>query len=368
MASTVNTANLPVLLPRPHPHQPIRAIDSETFADLHLAHLTTDVPDSVLFPFLHGLEGENYQQNSFFAASSGLNLGGNGTGTRGEYASGGGRASNVVKVPRYRGLVWVACDEEGQQRQLAQGQPIRFSHPEDIDLDDANDDFDFGYDSQQSTSHQTRFHDNCGDAMQVDDDAPAPQQHAQSPSYDAAHISEDTVDASEDANAAPHMHPLNLRKPNASPPISINTGPHPSHTSFSSNPHGVRSTSAPTSLQTMANANPQDHQRNPDSRRLSTASSDSASSSSSSSSSTSASGSQYNFDIGTSGSYSTAASSVEDKDALFERENGNGSPSTPCTSPLTDICIDDCIPCATVETGHNVTGEHRSSLAVAAFD
>ncbi|KLO17443.1 hypothetical protein SCHPADRAFT_900708 [Schizopora paradoxa] len=351
MVSTVNTAKLPVLLPRPHPHQPIRAIDADAFADLHLAHFTTDVPDSVLFPFLHGLEGDNYQQNSFFAASSGLNVGGNGAGARAEYG-GGGRASNVVKVPRYRGLVWVACDEDGQERLLAQGQADDFSHPEDIDLEDADGDFDFGYDSVQSTSHQSHFQDASGDAMQVDHDAPAPHEHEQLSDYDAAHVSEDTVDATEDANEAPHMHPLALRKVNASPPISISTGAHPSHSSFS-HPHGVRAASAPTSLESMSNANPQDHPRNPDARRLSTASSDSASSSSSSSRSTSASSSRYNFELGTSGSYSTTASSVEDKDALFDGETGNDSPTTPCTSPLTDICFDDCIPNAPAESANN---------------
>ncbi|KAI0749280.1 hypothetical protein C8Q80DRAFT_1269183 [Daedaleopsis nitida] len=79
---------LPVLRQRPEPHQPIRALTVSQFADLHYAHLTTHAPDGVLFPFLHGLEGDNEQQNAFFAS-----------------------ARPKGDVPRFRGLVWVACDE-----------------------------------------------------------------------------------------------------------------------------------------------------------------------------------------------------------------------------------------------------------------
>ncbi|RDX56941.1 hypothetical protein OH76DRAFT_1335288 [Lentinus brumalis] len=80
---------LPVLRPRPEPHPPIRALTVDQFSDLHLSYLTTHAPDHVLFPFLHGLEGDNEAQNSFFACAR----------PRGD-------------VPRFRGLVWVACDED----------------------------------------------------------------------------------------------------------------------------------------------------------------------------------------------------------------------------------------------------------------
>ena len=80
---------LPVLRTRPDPHQPIRALTTDQFSDLHFVHLTTHAPDHVLFPFLHGLEGDNEQQNAFFASSR----------PKGE-------------VPRFRGLIWVACDED----------------------------------------------------------------------------------------------------------------------------------------------------------------------------------------------------------------------------------------------------------------
>ncbi|RPD59730.1 hypothetical protein L227DRAFT_503276 [Lentinus tigrinus ALCF2SS1-6] len=80
---------LPVLRTRPDPHPPIRALTADQFSELHLAYLTTHAPDHVLFPFLHGLEGDNEQQNAFFASAR----------PRGD-------------VPRFRGLVWVACDDD----------------------------------------------------------------------------------------------------------------------------------------------------------------------------------------------------------------------------------------------------------------
>ncbi|KAI0366162.1 hypothetical protein BV20DRAFT_952868 [Pilatotrama ljubarskyi] len=81
--------SLPVVKPRHEPHPPIRALTASQFSDLHFAHLTSHAPDHVLFPFLHGLEGDNEQQNAFFAS-----------------------ARPKGDVPRFRGLVWVACDED----------------------------------------------------------------------------------------------------------------------------------------------------------------------------------------------------------------------------------------------------------------
>lgn len=104
--------SLPALRPRSEPHPPIRALTASQFSDLHFAHLTSHAPDHVLFPFLHGLEGDNEQQNAFFASSR----------PKGD-------------VPRYRGLVWVACDDD----------------EEDIcDVDELDDDDDDGYSSTSS--------------------------------------------------------------------------------------------------------------------------------------------------------------------------------------------------------------------------
>ncbi|KAG6902081.1 hypothetical protein C0995_004582 [Termitomyces sp. Mi166 len=82
------------------------------FAHLHLQHILSHPPDSVLFPFLHGLEGDNDAQNTFFASSSGAascsspSLGTPPTPTTKP------QFNKSVKVPRYRGLVWVVCEDD----------------------------------------------------------------------------------------------------------------------------------------------------------------------------------------------------------------------------------------------------------------
>ncbi|KAI0052287.1 hypothetical protein FA95DRAFT_1533071 [Auriscalpium vulgare] len=81
-------AALPVLLPRPAPNTPIRALSASQFADIHNAYTVAHAPDGVLFPFLHGLEGDNDAQNSFFAAGRGAR----------------------VQPPHFRGLIWVCED------------------------------------------------------------------------------------------------------------------------------------------------------------------------------------------------------------------------------------------------------------------
>lgn len=58
-----------------------------TFSAMHLEHIVSHPPDDVLFPFLHGLEGDNAAQNAFFAGAG-------------------------VRVPKHRGLVWVVCEED----------------------------------------------------------------------------------------------------------------------------------------------------------------------------------------------------------------------------------------------------------------
>ncbi|KIP06250.1 hypothetical protein PHLGIDRAFT_466388, partial [Phlebiopsis gigantea 11061_1 CR5-6] len=71
---------------------PIRALSAAQFAAVHAQYATTHAADGVLFPFLHGLEGDNDAQTAFF-----LGNGGEGAAPR---------------VPRFRGLVWVASDED----------------------------------------------------------------------------------------------------------------------------------------------------------------------------------------------------------------------------------------------------------------
>lgn len=83
-------SSLPVLLPRPAPHTPIRALTASQFATIHHAATISHAPDHILFPFLHGLEGDNEQQKAFFSVSS----------------------DTPVIPPRFRGLIWVACEDD----------------------------------------------------------------------------------------------------------------------------------------------------------------------------------------------------------------------------------------------------------------
>ncbi|KAF8754391.1 Dual specificity phosphatase, catalytic domain [Rhizoctonia solani] len=76
--------SLPVVgVARPAPHASVRALTA--------AH--------VLFPFLHGVEGDNQPQNMFFATASGASRG------RGSQHLG------PPDIPRYRGLTTILCDD-----------------------------------------------------------------------------------------------------------------------------------------------------------------------------------------------------------------------------------------------------------------
>jgi hypothetical protein len=398
---------LPVILPRPHPHQPIRAIDADAFADLHLAHLTSDVPDSVLFPFLHGLEGDNAQQNAFFAASSGLDLP-----TRREDAPPNSRSSsstgrrsvppNVVKVPEYRGLVWVACDDaDAPNDNVPADNREASSHMEDVHLDedeDDDDDFDLDYDES--------------DERESEEDLDEVEEHTDLMQVDESETQVDVVSADEDASAlagpdssfdasspddAMHMHPQTFRKlkPNGTAPIAIQTGSH--HSSFFSpasahisnththnNAHGAHqnhtirfpsSDSSPASLDPHTSMSETD---SPHDRRLSTSSITTSESSSSVSTSASESNhSHYGFGS-TSGSYSTTASSVGQLKDLDPDSESNSdadttsptidspvdtestAPTTPNTSPVADIKIDDCIPSLNATRGPVHTASDQS--------
>ncbi|GJE89850.1 dual specificity phosphatase domain-containing protein [Phanerochaete sordida] len=122
--------------PQPHPpHErrrkegpaPIRGLTAAQFASMHEQYLTTHAPDSVIFPFLHGLEGDNDAQNAFFVGA---------TLPASDDGHEGGRSRVKVtvkaKVPRFRGLVWVASDEddvEEYERSLRAQQRSRSRQP-----------------------------------------------------------------------------------------------------------------------------------------------------------------------------------------------------------------------------------------------
>ncbi|KAF8632383.1 hypothetical protein AX15_001893 [Amanita polypyramis BW_CC] len=89
-------------------HSPVRLLSAKSFGDLHLQHILSHPPDNVLFPFLHGLEGDNHAQNAFFHSSA------IGAPIKSYGSPATVNANYAAKVPRYRGLVWVVCEEDLQ--------------------------------------------------------------------------------------------------------------------------------------------------------------------------------------------------------------------------------------------------------------
>ncbi|KAJ7067448.1 hypothetical protein C8F01DRAFT_1121343 [Mycena amicta] len=120
-----------------------RVLTASQFAAIHMAHILAHPPDGVLFPFLHGLEGDNTAQNTFFAATS----------PRGP--------------PKFRGLVWVVAEDdlefEGSMpsRGVEMGEEDGYSDDEgDDDDDDEEDDDDELVDMDiDSTVHIVRSDD-----------------------------------------------------------------------------------------------------------------------------------------------------------------------------------------------------------------
>ncbi|KAH8074793.1 hypothetical protein BXZ70DRAFT_963745 [Cristinia sonorae] len=84
---------------------PVRRLTAAQFSDIHLKYVTSHAPDHVLFPFLHGLEGDNEAQNQFFASSGTVCLPPN-------YENpNAGAVPYAPQIPNFRGLVWVAADD-----------------------------------------------------------------------------------------------------------------------------------------------------------------------------------------------------------------------------------------------------------------
>ena len=90
----------------------IHSLDSSTFAQLHLQHILSHPPDNILFPFLHGLEGDNHAQNAFFATSNSAHP----VQHRHHHYHSQELSTHITpKIPKYRGLVWVVCEEDLEQ-------------------------------------------------------------------------------------------------------------------------------------------------------------------------------------------------------------------------------------------------------------
>lgn len=90
----------------------IHSLDSTTFSQLHLQHILSHPPDNILFPFLHGLEGDNHAQNAFFATSNSTHPAQH---RHHHYHSQELSTHITPKIPKYRGLVWVVCEEDLEQ-------------------------------------------------------------------------------------------------------------------------------------------------------------------------------------------------------------------------------------------------------------
>ena len=136
--------SLPILLSRPAPHAPIRAITAEQFAEIHKLNAFADPDDAVLFPFLHGVEGSNASQNSFFANASMRN-------SAAFYAHPLFQSNNhTFTIPTYRGLIWVRADEVSEHNLPSSGRAIN-DYNSDGDDDELFEDDDNDRDTHDET-------------------------------------------------------------------------------------------------------------------------------------------------------------------------------------------------------------------------
>lgn len=130
-------SSLPILLSRPAPFAPIRALTAAQFAEIHRLQALADddqLGDSVLFPFLHGIEGNNLSQNTFFANAA--------RGLVPMYSHPLLPPVNpVAKVPAFRGLVWVRADEQDgpvSAANVGAGGNGNYEDDEDLDMEDSD--------------------------------------------------------------------------------------------------------------------------------------------------------------------------------------------------------------------------------------
>ncbi len=106
---------LPVLDTPKDGEEPIRALSAAQFADIHLQHTLAHPPDNALFPFLHGLEGDNHAQNTFFASSSSAVAQRHGQSFHHHHHVHAHAHKITPRIPKYRGLVWVVCEDDLQK-------------------------------------------------------------------------------------------------------------------------------------------------------------------------------------------------------------------------------------------------------------
>ncbi|KAJ7787754.1 hypothetical protein B0H14DRAFT_3095342 [Mycena olivaceomarginata] len=151
--------------------KPWHTISAAEFAAMHRAHALAHAPDGVLFPFLHGLEGDNVAQNTG-PARGGV---------------GGGR-----RLPRFRGLVWVVAEEDLESAPAA-APLLRREDGDEFDEEESDDE-------EESEEEE--------DELRMDVDGDDGHQHSQQ-----------EQDRGEDEDGK-HMHPVHHRLQTTGLPLS----------------------------------------------------------------------------------------------------------------------------------------------------
>ncbi|KXN86091.1 Dual specificity protein phosphatase PPS1 [Leucoagaricus sp. SymC.cos] len=193
----------------------VRLLPTKDFEQLHLAHILAHPQDHALFPFLHGLEGNNEAQNSFFATAPNAHETHLYTNTQ----------HPRVKVPKYRGLVCVVCEEDlessgdlvslrilrrknvqmGASAVSSPSSSMYSSSSESYDDDDDDDEYDI----------QERYSQNDGSNIRVgvagSDDTGMHLPHAHSLSMSTFHEKTKGDTLLTDPNSQSHMHPVSHR-------------------------------------------------------------------------------------------------------------------------------------------------------------
>ncbi|KAJ7716343.1 hypothetical protein B0H16DRAFT_459135 [Mycena metata] len=204
---TYPPALLPASLPA-HPSVPgARIISGAQFAELHRRHAVAHAPDGVLFPFLHGLEGDNVAQNTFFAGSEGRN-------------NSAFNAGQKRRPPRFRGLVWAVAEEDLLPPASPRGPHARTQEELYRDLEEEYGEGDELYESDDEEVESEL--DELG-GMDVDVDVDVPLSSSP-PSEGHVHLGAHGIDVriageeppittlEQDADAAKHMHPVAHRE------------------------------------------------------------------------------------------------------------------------------------------------------------
>ncbi|KAJ7679272.1 hypothetical protein DFH06DRAFT_1465425 [Mycena polygramma] len=181
----------PHLLPSlpPLPSVPAaKVLSAPEFAAMHMRHTLAHAPDGVLFPFLHGLEGDNEAQNTFFAGTARSQRHEPGARERGKRERAG--------APRFRGLVWVVVEEDLDVHVASPA----FAGAAHAGMDDQDQDHEF--DDDEDESEEESEEDELELEMEVDS-GPVPGVSIASGG--------DEHQQEQDHDAGKHMHPVHLR-------------------------------------------------------------------------------------------------------------------------------------------------------------